>query len=118
MIQLVPSAQPGRFFAWVVADGIMQKVPIDVPRVFYINTKAPVTEEFPGRCVKKILPHSRPTFNLVEVLLVLLWAFSFFRLITRRFLVCLNLIIICHVLYRLLLMKISLGLKERNWQLT
>nr|XP_019702821.2 DNA polymerase epsilon catalytic subunit A isoform X2 [Elaeis guineensis] len=69
IIQLVPSTQPGRFFAWVVADGIMQKVPIDVPKVFYLNTKAPVTEEFPGRCVKKILPHSRPSFNLIEVVI-------------------------------------------------
>ncbi|XP_026665327.2 DNA polymerase epsilon catalytic subunit A isoform X2 [Phoenix dactylifera] len=69
IIQLNPSTQPGRFFAWVVADGIMQKVPIDVPRVFYLNTKAPDTEEFPGRHVKKILPHSRPNFNLIEVVI-------------------------------------------------
>ncbi|EHA8586834.1 hypothetical protein COCNU_scaffold001050G000020 [Cocos nucifera] len=69
IIQVVPSTQPGHFFAWVVADGIMQKVPIDVPRVFYLNTKAPVTEEFPGRRVRKILPHSRSSFNLIEVVI-------------------------------------------------
>nr|CAB3446691.1 unnamed protein product [Digitaria exilis] len=45
----------------------MFKIPINVPRVFYLNSKAPVTEEFPGRRVKKILPHGRPCFNLIEV---------------------------------------------------
>lgn len=59
--------QPGLFFAWVIADGIMHKIPIIVPRVFYLNSKASITEEFPGRRVNKILPHSRPVFNLIEV---------------------------------------------------
>ncbi|TVU12159.1 hypothetical protein EJB05_45789 [Eragrostis curvula] len=67
IIQLASSSIPGRFFAWVVAEGIMFKIPINVPRVFYLNSKAPVTEEFPGRRVKKILPHGRPCFNLIEV---------------------------------------------------
>ncbi|XP_062219147.1 DNA polymerase epsilon catalytic subunit A-like [Phragmites australis] len=67
IIQLASSTIPGRFFAWVVTEGIMFKVPINVPRVFYLNSKAPVTEEFPGRRVKKILPHGRPCFNLIEV---------------------------------------------------
>ncbi|KAK3158029.1 hypothetical protein QOZ80_2AG0131930 [Eleusine coracana subsp. coracana] len=67
IIQLASSTTPGRFFAWVVAEGIMFKIPINVPRVFYLNSKAPVTEEFPGRRVKKILPHGRPCFNLIEV---------------------------------------------------
>jgi hypothetical protein len=67
IIQLAPSTLPGRYFAWVVADGIMFKIPINVPRVFYLNSKAPVTDEFPGRRVKKILPHGRPSFNLIEV---------------------------------------------------
>uniref|UniRef100_J3LD65 DNA polymerase epsilon catalytic subunit n=1 Tax=Oryza brachyantha TaxID=4533 RepID=J3LD65_ORYBR len=69
IIQLAPSTLPGRFFAWVVAEGIMFKIPINVPRVFFLNSKAPVTEEFPGRRVKKILPHGRPCFNLIENIL-------------------------------------------------
>ncbi|XP_058067456.1 DNA polymerase epsilon catalytic subunit A-like isoform X2 [Magnolia sinica] len=68
IIQLIPSPQPGHFFAWVVSEGIMLKVPISVPRVFYLNTNAPITEEFPGRRVNKTLPHGRPTFNLIEVI--------------------------------------------------
>ncbi|CAD6250912.1 unnamed protein product [Miscanthus lutarioriparius] len=67
IIQLASSTVPGHFFAWVVAEGIMFKIPINVPRTFYLNSKAPVTEEFPGRRVKKVLPHGRPCFNLIEV---------------------------------------------------
>ncbi|KAM0031519.1 putative DNA-directed DNA polymerase [Helianthus debilis subsp. tardiflorus] len=67
IIQLVPSSQNGQFFAWVVVDGTMHKVLINVPRVFYLNSKAPVTEQFPGRLVNKILPHGHNPYNLIEV---------------------------------------------------
>ncbi|KAF5789802.1 putative DNA-directed DNA polymerase [Helianthus annuus] len=69
IIQLVPSSQNGQFFAWVVVDGTMHKVLINVPRVFYLNSKAPVTEEFPGRLVNKILPHGHNPYNLIEVVI-------------------------------------------------
>ncbi|PIN09217.1 DNA-directed DNA polymerase [Handroanthus impetiginosus] len=69
IIQLVPSAQYGQFFAWVVVEGTMLKIPIIVPRVFYLNSKAPVTEEFPGRRVNKILPHGHQSYNLIEVVI-------------------------------------------------
>lgn len=87
IIQLVSSTQPGCFFAWVVADGIMHKIPITVPRVFYLNSKAPVTEEFPGRHVNKILPHSRPVFNLIEVSIIrnCLYWIIFFELLYNFF---------------------------------
>ncbi|KAK9075077.1 hypothetical protein SSX86_003396 [Deinandra increscens subsp. villosa] len=68
IIQFIPSSQNGQFFAWVVVDGTMHKVPINVPRVFYINYKAPVTEEFPGRLVNKNLPHGHNRHNLIEVI--------------------------------------------------
>ncbi|XP_057955577.1 DNA polymerase epsilon catalytic subunit A-like [Malania oleifera] len=69
IIQLVPSPRHGQFFAWVVVEGVMLKIPITVPRVFYLNSKAPVTEEFPGRCVHKTLPHGHHSFNLIEVII-------------------------------------------------
>ncbi|XP_022862888.1 DNA polymerase epsilon catalytic subunit A-like [Olea europaea var. sylvestris] len=69
IIQIVPSSQHGHYFAWAVIDGNMCKIPILVPRVFYLNSKAPVTEEFPGRCVNKILPHGRHSYNLIEVII-------------------------------------------------
>lgn len=67
IIQLVPSGHLGCLSAWVIANGVMFKVPINVPRLFYINSRGCVPEEFPGRRVKKILPHSRPKYNLLEV---------------------------------------------------
>ncbi|PIA25173.1 hypothetical protein AQUCO_12300009v1 [Aquilegia coerulea] len=70
MIQLVPSTQVGYFFAWVVVDRAMLKVPVHVPRVLYLNSKAPITEEFPRKHVNKILTHGNPNFNLIEVHLI------------------------------------------------
>ncbi|KAI7983738.1 DNA polymerase epsilon catalytic subunit A [Camellia lanceoleosa] len=69
IIQLVSSLQHGQLFAWAVVEGVMRKIPIKVPRVFYLNSKAPITEEFPGRRVNKILPHGRHTYNLIEVII-------------------------------------------------
>ncbi|KAI3783594.1 hypothetical protein L1987_42678 [Smallanthus sonchifolius] len=68
IIQLVPSLQNGQFFAWVVVNGTMHKVLINVPRVFYLNSKALVTEEFPGRLVNNNLPHGHHRYNLIEVI--------------------------------------------------
>ncbi|OMP07850.1 hypothetical protein COLO4_06999 [Corchorus olitorius] len=48
--QLVPGSHAGQFFAWVVVDGIMLKVHIAVQRVFYLNSKATISE-IPGRRV-------------------------------------------------------------------
>ncbi|KAL8475241.1 hypothetical protein ACS0TY_031590 [Phlomoides rotata] len=69
IVQLEPSRLPGQCFAWVVVEGIMCKIPILIPRVFYLNSKAPVTEEFPGRRVNKILPHGHQNYNLIEVII-------------------------------------------------
>ncbi|KAG2305415.1 hypothetical protein Bca52824_034066 [Brassica carinata] len=54
IIQLVPSPQSGQFFAWVVVEGLMLKIPLTIPRVFYINSKAPIDGKFPGKCVNKV----------------------------------------------------------------
>ncbi|KAK2643590.1 hypothetical protein Ddye_025353 [Dipteronia dyeriana] len=69
IIQLVPSSQIGMFSAWVVVEGIMLKIPISVPRVFYLNSKDLQTEIFPGRRVNKTLPHGRQSYNLIEVMI-------------------------------------------------
>ncbi|MCH89754.1 DNA polymerase epsilon catalytic subunit A-like, partial [Trifolium medium] len=66
IIQLVHSSQVGQFFAWVVVDGIMLKIPISVPRVFYLNSRSQ-NEEFSGKRVNKTLPHGRHSYNLYEV---------------------------------------------------
>ncbi|OMO70162.1 hypothetical protein CCACVL1_19081 [Corchorus capsularis] len=68
IIQLVPGSHAGQFFAWVVVEGIMLKVPITVQRVFYLNSKATISE-IPGRRVNKTLPHGRQSYNLIEVMI-------------------------------------------------
>uniref|UniRef100_A0A9I9CFW7 DNA polymerase epsilon catalytic subunit n=1 Tax=Cucumis melo TaxID=3656 RepID=A0A9I9CFW7_CUCME len=65
--QLVHSSQSGQYFAWAVVEGVMLKIPVIIPRVFYINSKVPITEEFVGRRVNKTLPHGRHIYNLYEV---------------------------------------------------
>lgn len=67
ILHLAPSQRPGEFSAWVLSDGNMYKVPVQVPRVFYLNTRAPNTEEYPGARVNRVLPHGRQSFNLIEV---------------------------------------------------
>ncbi|KAJ4832189.1 DNA polymerase epsilon catalytic subunit A [Turnera subulata] len=66
IIQLLPSSLSGQVYAWVVVEGVMLKVPINIQRVFYLNSKEPLTEKFPGRRVNKTLPHGRHSYNLVE----------------------------------------------------
>ncbi|KAF1884802.1 hypothetical protein Lal_00028689, partial [Lupinus albus] len=67
IIQLLHSSQIGQFFAWVVVDGVMLKIPVCVPRVFYLNSRSPITEEFLGKRVNKTLPHGRHSYNMYEV---------------------------------------------------
>ncbi|MCD7471233.1 DNA polymerase epsilon catalytic subunit A [Datura stramonium] len=69
IVQLEPTSQHGQFFAWVVVEGVMHKISVTIPRVFYLNSRAPITEEFPGRRVNKILPHGRHSYNLIEVII-------------------------------------------------
>nr|GMD12608.1 DNA polymerase epsilon catalytic subunit A-like [Ipomoea batatas] len=69
IIQLAPSSQNGQLFAWVVVEGVMHKISVNIPRIFYLNSKASVTEEFPGRRVNKILPHGRRSHTLIEVII-------------------------------------------------
>ncbi|KAL6571839.1 hypothetical protein OROHE_002708 [Orobanche hederae] len=69
IIQFVLGAWPGQLFAWVVVEGTMLKIPVLIPRVFYLNSKAPVSEEFPGRLVSKTLPHGHQSYNLIEVII-------------------------------------------------
>lgn len=69
IIQLVPSSQSGQFFAWVVVEGIMLKIPVTVPRIFYLNSKAHMMENFPGGHVNKTLPHGKRSYNLIEVII-------------------------------------------------
>ncbi|CAM6102738.1 unnamed protein product [Calypogeia fissa] len=67
VLQLAPSQRPGYFNAWVIADRYMYKVPLKIPRVFYLNTRSANKDEYPGVLVSRLLPHQKPSFNLLEV---------------------------------------------------
>jgi DNA polymerase epsilon subunit 1 len=64
---LAPAQRPGEFTAWVLVDGDMYNIPLQVPRVFYLNTQASNTEDYPGVRVTRTLPHGRPVFNLLTL---------------------------------------------------
>ena len=66
-MQFAPTREPGEFIAWVMTGEDMFKVALKVPRHFYINTRASLVDEHPGKRVSRILPHGRPSFNLMEV---------------------------------------------------
>eukprot|EP00897_Mesotaenium_endlicherianum_P006205 jgi/Mesen1/5612/ME000282S04761 len=67
IVQLAPTQAPGEFTAWVVAEGEMHRVPISVERVFYLNTRAPVTDDTVGERVTRLLPHGRPCLTLLQL---------------------------------------------------
>lgn len=48
----------------------MFKIRINVPRVFYLNSKELNAEKFPGRHVNKTLPHGKHSHNLIEVYVI------------------------------------------------
>lgn len=67
ILHLSHSQKPGEVIAWVLADNDMFKIPLQIPRTFYLNTQAPNSEEYPGACVTRVLPHGHTVFNLIEV---------------------------------------------------
>ncbi|XP_050369951.1 DNA polymerase epsilon catalytic subunit A-like [Argentina anserina] len=71
ILQLVSSSESGQILAWVVVEGMMLKIPLNVKRNFYINSTSPVKEELkedlPGKYVNKTLPHGRHSYYLYEV---------------------------------------------------
>ncbi|KAM5584440.1 DNA polymerase epsilon catalytic subunit A-like [Rosa sericea] len=71
ILQLVPSSESGQILAWLVVEGMMLKIPLNVPRIFYINSTSPIKEELkeelPGKYVNKTLPHGRHSYYLYEV---------------------------------------------------
>jgi DNA polymerase epsilon subunit 1 len=72
IIQLAQSGTLGQFDAWILANGEMHKVPVVVPRRFYINLTEPDIEADCGRGANRKRvnlnpPQSRPVLNLYEV---------------------------------------------------
>jgi DNA polymerase epsilon subunit 1 len=69
LIQLVESSTPGRFVMWVLVDGDLHQLSLNIPRMFYVNSRTPKELENDTttlRGVSKILPRATPVFNLYE----------------------------------------------------
>ena len=72
VIQIVPINQDGHFNLWALVGEELQKVKLEIPRVFYVNTRttAPPCEDATGKVtwkkVHRILPRSRPTYHLYQ----------------------------------------------------
>lgn len=72
IIQIVPIDQDGHFNLWALIGDELQKVKLEIPRIFYVNqrTPAPACDDPQSKVtwkkVHRILPRSRPIFNLYQ----------------------------------------------------
>ena len=69
VIEICDGFSPGRFNLWVLLGGDLHSIKLVVPRIFYINCKAPEDFELEGsvcRKVNKHLPRSCPAKYLYE----------------------------------------------------
>lgn len=72
IIQIVPIDQDGHFNLWALIGDELQKIKLEIPRVFYVNQRTPAppnddpTSKISWKKVHRILPRSRPTYNLYQ----------------------------------------------------
>nr|CAD7428081.1 unnamed protein product [Timema monikensis] len=70
VIQVCELSHPGLFRLWALVGQELHQVKLVVPRIFYVNQRLPrndTTEDAPlWRKCSRILPRSRPVFNLYE----------------------------------------------------
>lgn len=69
IIQIVPTDGFGNFSMWVVVGEELQKVKLTVPRIFYVNQRTVPPEGSVYKKVNRILPRSRPVFNLYQYII-------------------------------------------------
>lgn len=64
---MVETSEPGIFRLWVMVDQELHRLRLNVPRIFYVNTRKARIENLENSVWKKchkILPRSRKVFNL------------------------------------------------------
>ncbi|XP_046997014.1 DNA polymerase epsilon catalytic subunit 1 [Schistocerca americana] len=68
IIQISEMNQPGAFKAWALVGSELHQIRLIVPRIFYVNQRTPREEpdSVLWRKCNRILPRSRPVFNLYE----------------------------------------------------
>lgn len=72
IIQIVPIDQDGHYNLWAMIGDDLQKIKLEIPRIFYVNqrTPAPPCEDENAKIswkkVHRVLPRSRPAFHLYQ----------------------------------------------------
>lgn len=68
VIQLFPTDEFGNYLMWVVVNEELHKIKLVVPRIFYVNQRTPLEDDGSNvyKKVNRILPRSRPVFNLYQ----------------------------------------------------
>ncbi|XP_023169776.2 DNA polymerase epsilon catalytic subunit A [Drosophila hydei] len=66
ILQLVPVSDLGQFNVWALIGEELHRIKLTVPRIFYVNQRsaAPPEEGQLWRKVNRVLPRSRPVYNL------------------------------------------------------
>ncbi|XP_068152320.1 DNA polymerase epsilon catalytic subunit 1 [Drosophila tropicalis] len=66
ILQLVPVDDLGHFTVWALIGEELHRIKLTVPRIFYVNQRsaAPPEEGQLWRKVNRVLPRSRPVYNL------------------------------------------------------
>lgn len=72
VIQIVPIDQDGHYNLWAMIGDELQKIKLEIPRIFYVNQRTPApacddaTTKVSWKKVHRILPRSRPTYHLYQ----------------------------------------------------
>ncbi|XP_014238604.1 DNA polymerase epsilon catalytic subunit A [Trichogramma pretiosum] len=69
IIQMIETSEPGLFRVWILVDQELQLIKLNVPRIFYVNTRlerqeAGDDEKRAWKKCHRILPRSRPVYHL------------------------------------------------------
>lgn len=72
VVQIVQVDQDGHFNLWAMIGDELQKIKLEIPRIFYVNQRTPAppcddpASKITWKKVHRILPRSRPVFNLYQ----------------------------------------------------
>lgn len=68
IIQIAPVDEQGQFIVWAMIGEELQKIKLNIPRIFYVNKRSPAPAEDGSlwKKVHRVLPRARPTYHLYQ----------------------------------------------------
>jgi len=72
IIQIVPIDQDGHYNLWAIIGDDLQKIKLEIPRIFYVNQRTPApqcedeNDKISWKKVHRVLPRSRPSYHLYQ----------------------------------------------------